>query len=224
MKDVSATILIRTKDKTEEELFKNIDYSRRKNINRAKRSGLSSEEVNGEEDYENCYKMYAQVIRDGGSTPFTYEVWRNWAREENWRLFAIKIGDKTIGYFSVIDITNEYYGLPDNGEKGVRPRVFASDKEFHEFRTNDFIYWETILYGLKNGFNFVDLGGYQIKPRGHLAGVNSFKEKWGGEIFYYSLDYPFHAAIARKLVRNVGIFWQLNELLKKRKPKTPEVF
>lgn len=223
MKDINATILIDTKGKTEEELFKNLEYSRRKNIKKALKSGLYVEETDSEEDYLKCYKMYSVIILEGGSTPFTYEVWRNWAREEEWKLFAIKKDKEPIGYFSVIDITRKYYG-EESEEKGVRPRVFASDKKFDEFRTNDFIYWNTILYGLKNGANYVDLGGYQIKPRGHLVGVNSFKEKWGGKVFYYSKDYPLVSALARKLVRNVGAFWYLNELLKKRKPKVPESF
>lgn len=223
MKDINATVLIDTRDKTEEELFKNLDYSRRKNIKKALRSELCSEEVDSERDYRKCYKMYADVIVGGGSTPFTYEVWRNWAKSENWKLFKIRKGKKVIGYFSVIDITKRYYGLGDEG-KGVRPRVFASDKKFHEFRTNDFIYWNTILHGLRAGADFVDLGGYQVKPRGHLIGVNRFKEQWGGEVFYYYLDYPVPVALARKLVRNVSLFWWLNEKLKKRKPKVPESF
>lgn len=224
MKDINATVLINVKDKGEDELFKNIDYSRRKNINKAKRSGLYSEEVNSEKDYEECYKMYANVISEGGSTPFSYKVWRNWAMEEHWKLFAIKKEKLTIGYFSVIEIAKRYYGLAEDGSKGIRPRVFASDKRFHEFRTNDFIYWNTILYGLNKGFDFVDLGGYQIKPRGHLIGVNRFKEQWGGEIFYFHLDYGIVSAIARKLVRNFNLFWWINEKIKRHRPKIPESF
>ena len=78
--------------------------------------------------------------------------------------------------------------------------------------------------GLENGANYVDLGGYQLKPRRHLVGVNSFKEKWGGEIFKYYLDYPIHIALARKLVRNVGAFWYLNEAVKKFRQTPPKFF
>ncbi|MBS3088781.1 peptidoglycan bridge formation glycyltransferase FemA/FemB family protein [Candidatus Pacearchaeota archaeon] len=223
MKDISATVIVDLIGKNEEELFKNLEYTRRKNVKKAIKSGLYVEDAGSEKDYKNCYKMYARIIQEGGSTPFPYSIWRNWSTSENWKLFAIKKGEKSIGYFSVIPITRKYYGL-DSEEKGVRPRVFASDKKYQQYRTNDFIYWNTILYGLKERVNFVDLGGYQIKPRGHLKEVNQFKERWGGKVFYYYRDYPILTAVGRKLVRNVGLFWQINEMLKKRKPKIPECF
>ena len=222
MQDINATILINTKGKTKEELFKNLEYSRRKNIKKELREGIYIEKTDSEEDYKKCYEMYAQILKDGNAAPFPYEFWRKWAKEENWDLFAVRINKKSAGYFSAIKITKRYYGL-NSDEPGVRPRVFASDKKFADFRVNDFIYWNTILYGLNNQADFVDLGGYQIKPRGHLIEVNKFKERWGGEIFYYNLEYPFYKAIARKLVRNIGFFWWLNEKLKKSKLKPTQM-
>ncbi len=64
------------------------------------------------------------------------------------------------------------------------------------------------------GISFIELGGYQLKPRGHLRGVNYFKETWGGEIVYYNLEYPFFHAIGRKLVRNIILSWWINEIYK----------
>jgi lipid II:glycine glycyltransferase (peptidoglycan interpeptide bridge formation enzyme) len=223
MKDINATVIIDLKGKNEEDLFGNVEYSRRKNIKKAKRSGLIVEKVDSEEDYKNCYNMYSQVIIDGGTTPFLYEVWKKWADDEKWDMFAVIKENEKIGYFSVIEIDKSYYGL-NSKERGVRPRVFASDKKYSDYRVNDLIYWGTILYGLDKKASFVDLGGYQINPRGHLKGVNSFKEKWGGEVFEYYLDYPFHVALARKLIRNVGLFWHLNEFVKKFRQKPPKSF
>ena len=223
MKDVNATVIIDIKNKNKEEILKNVEYSRRKNIQRAIKGGLFVEKVNSEEEYLYCYNMYARIITDGGSTPFSYKVWKKWADDEKWDLFVVKKGENKVGYFSVIKINRRYYGI-DSDEIGIRPRVFASDKNYAEDRVNDFIYWNTILYGLKNKANFVDLGGYQLNPRGHLRGVNSFKEKWGGEVFRYYLDYPFYVVIMRKLVRNIGIFWHLNEFIKRFKQKPPKTF
>lgn len=223
MKDVNATIVIDIQDKSEEEVFKDIEYTRRKNVKKAIRNGVYSKKTNSEEDYKRCYELYSKIILKGGSTPFEYLVWRKWAKEENWELFAVKKGDEIMGYYSVILIDYSYYGLSDN-LKGVRPRVFASDDKFHEFRTNDFIYWSTIKYGLDNNLDFVDLGGWQINARDHLKEVNKFKERWGGEVFYFYLDYPWYTAISRKLVRNSSIFWKLNELVKSKKVKEPKPF
>ena len=102
----------------------------------------------------------------------------------------------------------------ESDEKGIRPLVYASDINYQQYRPNDFMYWNTILYGLNNGFSFVDLAGYQLKARGHLVGVNRFKERWGGELFYYYHNYPFFKAVGRKLVRNFQPFWWLNQKLK----------
>lgn len=223
MKDVNATVILDINGKSEEEVLRSFDYSRRKNINKAMRKGLVIEEASSEKDYKKCYEMYSQTIKEGGATPFSYPVWMDWAKKEGWDLFVIKKGKKKVGYFSVIKITKRYYGL-DSEEVGVRPRVFASDKKYAEDRVTDLIYWGTILYGINNKVSYVDLGGYQLKPRGHLKGVNNFKEKWGGEVFLYYLDYSFLVGVARKLIRNVGFFWYINELLKKFRQKPPKAF
>ena len=44
MKDINATIIINLKGKSEEELYKAVEYSRRKNIQKAIRSGITYEE------------------------------------------------------------------------------------------------------------------------------------------------------------------------------------
>src|SRR3989344_803606 len=121
MKDVNATVLIDLKGKTEADLLKNVEYSRRKNIQKANRSGLYRQKVNSEEEYKDCHAMYACIIKEGGSTPFSYAVWKKWADEEKWELFVIKKGETKVGYFSVIKITKRYYGL-NSDEVGIRPR------------------------------------------------------------------------------------------------------
>jgi hypothetical protein len=57
------------------------------------------------------------------------------------------------------------------------------------------------------------MGGWQINAKGHLKGINKFKEKFGNIVYYYK-DYPLHMAIGRKLIRNIGFFWWLNNKLK----------
>jgi hypothetical protein len=223
MKDINATIIVNIKNKTQEEILRGLEYSRRKNIKKATQSGLIIEKTDSEEDYKKCYELYSKIILEGGSTPFIYEVWRNWAREENWDLFAIKKEGKSVGYFSVIEIDESYYGIEPK-ERGIRPRVFASDREYEQYRVNDLIYWGTILYGIDKKASFVDLGGYQINPREHLKGVNNFKEKWGGKVYYYNLDYPIYISIARKLIRKFDFLWNINEKRKSKNQKAPPPF
>ena len=214
MKDIHATLIIDLKGKTEEELFRATEYTRRKNVKKAIRSGLILSETDSEKDYQECHKLYIKTLCKGGTTGHRYCAWREWAREEKWKLFSIKKGGAKIGYFSIIPLTKRFYGL-DSNKRGIRPRVFATKNEYSQYRVNDFIYWNLILYAFKKGCDFVDLGGYQINPRGHLKEVNKFKERWGGKIFYFYLDFPIHIAIARKLIRKFYFLWRINEELKK---------
>ena len=69
-------------------------------------------------------------------------------------------------------------------------------------------------YSLENKYSFVDLGGWQINPRGHLKNVNHFKEEWGGQVYYYHWNYPFFTSVRRKLIRNSGFFWNINQWIK----------
>lgn len=213
MKDVVATILIDIKNKTEEQVFGNIEYSRRKNIKKAMASGLSFEERNSEEDLKKGYSIYSKVVLDGGTIPDSWEHWKNLIDLEKNKFYFIKYKDEVIGCFGIKEITKGYYNLSSE-EKGIRPVVFANDKKFNEYRPNDFMYWNTILYGIRNKVDFVDLGGWQINPREHLAGVNKFKEQWGGKVFYYYNDYPFLKAIGRKLVRNSSLCWLINKKIR----------
>lgn len=216
MKDINATIIIPLKGKTEEELFNAAEYSRRKNVKKAIRSGLTLQPISSSSDLEKCYKLHSQILETGGSSPVPKDEWFSRIEREKQIYFAVVLKNKKIGYMSVMSVSPEYYNNQLEG-KGIRPRVFAADPKYRDFRVMDFIYWSTILYSLKEGYDFVDLGGYQLKARGHLQGVNRFKEQWGGKVFTFYRNYPFHKAIGRKLARNVGFFNNLNNFLKGRK-------
>lgn len=213
MKDVVATILIDIKDKTQEEVFRNVEYSRRKNIKRAMISGLSFEEKNSEEELKKGYAIYSKVVIEGGTIPDSWGHWKKLISLGKNKFYFIKYKDEVIGCFAIREITKRFYNLSSD-DKGIRPVAFANLKKFNEYRPNDFMYWNTILYGIKNKVDFVDLGGWQINPRGHLVGVNKFKEQWGGEKFYYYNDYPFFKAIGRKLIRNNSLFWWVNKKIR----------
>lgn len=210
MQDINATIIINLKNKTEEDLLRNVDYSRKKNIKNFPKSGLSFDETSSDEDVDLGYKIHSKVLTEGGTIPDDYLKWKEMVNPKKNKFFIIKYKNKKIGCFGVKELTRRIYG-EDSDEKGIRPVVFANDKEYNQHRPNDFMYWSAILYGLKNGYSFIDLGGYQINPRGHLKGVNHFKRTWGGKIYYYNLDYPFHKAIGRKLIRNNALFWWMNK-------------
>jgi hypothetical protein len=214
MRDINATLIISLRGKTEEEVWRGIKYTRRKYVQQAKKSGICYEKANSEEDLKEMYKMHMQILEEGGAVKWTYEKWRKFVEPAGDRIFFIKNGKNKIGCFILSEITKRFFNLRSD-EKGIRPLVFANYKEHNYLRPNDFMYWETIKYALDNHYSFIDLGGWQINPRGHLKSVNSFKEDWGGEIVYYFWDYPFLTALRRKLIRNIGFFWWINSYLKK---------
>ena len=214
MKDVNATIILDFKGRTEEELFNQIKYSRRKGVKVARKAGLYYEQVSSEKDLEKMYEIHSTILKEGGTTPWAYKRWRTYVDPEKNKFYFIKKENIVVGCFALSEITRRVFGI-ESDEKGIRPIVFANYKEFNNYKPNDFMYWCSIKYAIDNNYSFLDLGGYQINPRGHLRGINFFKEGWGGEIFYYSLDYPFPIAIGRKLIRNLSFFWWVNVFLKK---------
>lgn len=185
--DIQATIIVDVTP-SEEEILRRADRSRRKNIKKAVDSGLEFIEASGEKEWKEWYVIYCKVWNEGGVEAKGLDFFRN----HDLRLFLIKRENKIIGG-----------GVFREEEDKITFRAYASLIEYQELRINDFLYWNSFLYAKKNGKKKVDLGGWQIKARGHLRGVNTFKEKWGGEIVYYKIysKNPFYI-LGRKMIRN----------------------
>jgi len=216
MKDVNATVMIDLKNIDEEALFNNIEHSRRKNIKKSQREELIFEEPKSEKEIKQAYKIYSDVWIEGGATPETYEEFSEKAKDKNFKFFVLKKKQRVIGSAIIQKVTKKYYSL-ENNSKGILFHAFSSDRKFSDLRPNDALYWNSILFAFREKLDFVDLGGWQINSRGHLKGINRFKEQWGGKIFYYYKDYSFLRALGRKLIRNIPFFWWLNKKFKGRK-------
>ncbi|MEM3405614.1 MAG: peptidoglycan bridge formation glycyltransferase FemA/FemB family protein [Candidatus Pacearchaeota archaeon] len=199
MKDINATVIV---DLTpnEEEIMKNLDKDARWGIKKAIKNNLIVEETNKEEDLKEFYKIYEKELKEKIIRVETFEH----LKENMDILFVCKKDNKIIAG-ATLKIKNNIPTLTRN----------ASLKEYLSFHPNNLLYWNLILWSKKNGYKKLDLGGYQIKPRGNLIGINKFKERWG-EIVYYYDDYPFYKAIGRKLIRNFGFFWWLNKKMKRK--------
>tara|TARA_Y100000310_G_scaffold332142_1_gene407156 strand:+ start:1831 stop:2442 length:612 start_codon:yes stop_codon:yes gene_type:complete len=203
MKDINATVIVDLKPE-EQELLKNIHKDARWGINRAKREGLIVEAGN-KKDWEEFYEIYKKTVVLGGTNPESLEKLK-----AKTRVFLVcKDKDKIIAgagiYFA--DMYNQ--NIP-------RLNFNASLLEYQKLQPNNLLYWNCIMWAKENKFEKFDLGGYQIKARGHLMGINKFKEKWG-EIIYYKKDYPIIKALGRKLIRNSNLFWNINKKLRGRK-------
>ena len=196
MKDINATILIDL-SKSEEEILEKADRSRRKNIRKAEREGLVFVQAQ-ENELNDWYKIYSKVWTLGGLNPEPFASFQ----KQDYKLYLAKKDSTILG-------GGIFQEFPDK----IVFIAYAPLPEYQNLRVNDFMYWSSIVLAKELGKKQVDLGGWQIKARGHLAGVNRFKEMWGGEITYYYKDYPFYIAIGRKMIRNFPLFrWMWDRL------------
>lgn len=205
MKDINATVILNL-EQSPEEILKNLHKDARWGINKAKNAGLIVKETGKEDDemWKKFYWIYNRTILGGGATPESLEA----LKEKIGVLFICQKDGKIIAGAG-INLKGDY--------DASIPQLFAnaSLREHLDSQPNNLLYWACILWCKRKGYRKFDFGGWQINARGHLAGINKFKEKWG-EVVYYCLDYPVHIALGRKLIRNSRLFWWLNKKLRGR--------
>jgi len=199
MKDINATIIADLRP-LEADLFNNLHKDARWGIKKAIKSGLIVEEST---EWDAFYKIYKQTVISGGSIAYPLDV----IKSQSAILFVCKYNGKIIGGITIGFREDKYdKNIPSLSK-------LASEKEFQFLQPNDLLVWECIKWSKRNGYKQFDMGGWQINAKGHLKGINKFKEKFGNIVYYYK-DYPLHMAIGRKLIRNIGFFWWLNNKLK----------
>ncbi len=203
-KDIQAKIEVDVTP-SEEEILSKVNRSRRKNVNKAIRENLIAIEGKTNEEWNQWYEIYKKVCKEGGIEHDSLETYKIPAST----LMLIKKDDKILGG-----------GVFTETDDKLVWKAYASLIEFQELRVNDFLYWSGFVWAKKRGKKKVDLGGWQIKARGHLNGINNFKEQWGGEIIYYNIysKSPLYI-LGRKAIRNSATTrWIWDRI--KRRPKS----
>jgi len=194
MKDIGATVIVDLKP-SQEDIFNGLQKDARWGVKKAEREGLVIEES---EDWESFYQIYLETMDNVGVKAETLDHLKEHADV----LFLCKKDEKVIGGAS-LHVINNTPKLTRN----------ASLKKYQTYQSNNLLYWYCILWSKERGYNKLDLGGWQVNPRGHAQGVNKFKERWG-EVVYSEQDYPIHKAIGRKLIRKYDFFWKLSNKLR----------
>lgn len=199
-KDIRATIEIDL-TKTEEEILNNVDKDAKWGIKKAEKEGLVFEESKKSSDLAEFYRIYKKTIIAGGIKPDNFDE----LNKEHYKLFLAKKEDKIIAGAIIELIDKDKFKLEYN----------ASLYEFLKSQPNNLLYWNLILWGKKNSFKIFDLGGYQLSAKGHLSGVNKFKERWGGEIKTYPVySWNLFYILGRKIIRNIGFIKKTRDWLK----------
>lgn len=204
MKDINATVIVDL-NADEKKLFKALHKDARWGIKKAQKSGLIAEEANSEKEWNAFYTLFKEVVKEGGSDIQSI----NYIKDKAHKLFICKKGKKTIGGAAVFFDPIYDISIP-------RLLKIASDKKYLNLQPNNLLYWHCILWAKKSGYKKFDLGGWQINAKGHLQGINKFKEKWGNVVYHYN-DYPFFRALGRKIIRNSTIARTIYYKLKGRK-------
>lgn len=200
MKDINATILV---DLTlnEGELLASLHKDARWGIKKAIKEGLVVKES---DEWDDFYDIYKETIKEGGGKIHSLNV----IKDTSSNLFFCYYHNKIIAGITIGFREDKYNkNIPSLSK-------LASLKEYQHLQPNNLLVWHCIKWCKEKGYKQFELGGWQINARGHLIGINKFKEKWGKLVYYYK-DYPFHVAIGRKLARNSGLFWWLSQRIKK---------
>lgn len=168
--------------KSEEELWKNVDHSARKLVNRTlKQAEVKLVETEGE------FKEFHAVLNENRKrgkvllyrySPLLWKIWRETntgevfiAREKNSGRVLAGLG---ISFFN--GYLNEWGAGTSN--YAIENHVYAQDA----------IKWSVIKWAKEKNFKWFDLTGVNPCPMNDKEkGIYRFKEKWGGKLVEYPL-------------------------------------
>ncbi len=157
-----------------ESLWKTVSRHKRKNINKAERSGVTAT-IGGEEQLDFFYEVFAQNLRDLGTPVFAKSLVQNIFREfpDQTHIVVTEVEGKPVGAL-----------LFFTWKELIHAQWAATFREFRDFRPNDMLYWAMLKWGCENGYRVCDTGRSQWG-----SGNFKFKELWGAEpvpLYYQS--------------------------------------
>lgn len=122
--------------------------------------------IGGLEELDAFYPIYARNVRDLGSPVFPKSFFRTLLQNfpDAFILSVWKEGIMVAGVLTFVfnEIIMPYYG--------------GGNRDYQHFAINDFMYWELMQHGCRNGFKIFDFGR---SKRG--TGAYDFKRHWGFE-------------------------------------------
>jgi len=181
-------------DQSEKELWKHIHKARKKNINRATKSGVTVEEVTNKNMIPIFYKLLEETYNNVKipladitlfESAFEQLVPKNMAK-----FFIAKHEDQYIGARVVLAYKNfvhDWYAGASNNSLSLYP--------------NDFLVWHILKWGIENNYKIFDFGGAG-KPDVEY-GPREFKRRFGGELVNYGRYRLTYSPLKMK-VTNLG--------------------
>ena len=149
---------------SDEENLKAVPRKQRRMIRQGINHDFKSK-MSGEEYLKNFYHIYTQSLRNLGTPAFPFSFFQAIFDEFGERCKILSVwfkGDMVAGVLTF------FY------KNHVMPYYAGALPDYFKFGVNDFMYWELMSYGCKNGYKIFDFGRSKRE-----TGAFKFKEHWG---------------------------------------------
>lgn len=154
--------------RTEEEQFRLLKPSIRRNIRTAQRSGVRVAISDLASDLREYYKLHCLTRKRHGVPPQPWSFFKSMHRN----VISAGKGFIVLGRYQGQAIAGAVYF--HSGKQGIY-KFGASDKQYQHLRANNLVMWKAIRWFLENEFKELSLG--RTDPEN--AGLLSFKKGWG---------------------------------------------
>ncbi len=187
--------------KTKEELWKDLEKkSARWGVKTAEKNNLSFNVSKNQEEIDAFYTLYQQTCAQGGFFCEPRAVIDALVQSEIATFFLVKHQQEIVaGAILLLDHHFNYTILD----------LSTVSEQGQHLQAMPFLYWNLILYSKEQGFDYLDLGGYdkEAKKGSKLYLVNQFKERFGGKLTQQRIYTPsLTYVLLRKLLSLVKKF------------------
>lgn len=170
-----ATNIINLKQ-DENEIHSNLDKKTRYDIRKSKNNNLKFEigkNLDSLLNFKNIKQNYKNISKN--SDVMTKNRWAHLYNTDNGKLFLAKYNDEYIGGISALTFNKN---IVQHGVGNTKTNLLGGT----------FLTWNLIKWGIRHGYNSLDLGGINPNPENEKEQKISFyKSKWGGQNFQYNI-------------------------------------
>ena len=179
-------------NRSEDEIWKNIQKPRRKNINRATKKGVIIEKMEDKElmptFYELLQQTYANVKIPLADITLFESAFDHLHPKNMVKFFLAKHDDIYIGARAILTYKN-----------CIHDWYAGTSMEALSLYPNDLLVWHILKWGRENNYTVFDFGGAG-KPDEEY-GPREFKRRFGGELVNYGRYAKIHAPIKTNIAK-----------------------
>lgn len=170
----------------QQEVWKRIRSNARRNVRKARKSGVVIEEVTSPADMATAYGVLQRVYKriqvplpDRSLFDAAFDILHP---RGMFRVFLARVEGEAIGALTLLQY------------KGVMLYWYTGTlREFSSYRASDLLVWHSLELGSQTGFHTFDFGGGG-KPD-EAYGVRDFKAKFGGDLVNYGRYVRVHSPL-----------------------------